>query len=74
MSGKQLHITHQAAYLRGAAQGGRDAEAGRDYRPQDGATGTEDEKRAWRLGYADGWAGHYRDRDTAQFQAHRTES
>jgi hypothetical protein len=54
--GGQLHITHRDAYLRGRAHGMTDALAGRDYRPRDGATGTEDEQRAYRLGYADGYS------------------
>jgi hypothetical protein len=52
---EQLHITHHTQYLAGQNHGYNDAKAGRDYRPMDGATGTTDEKRAYRLGYADGW-------------------
>jgi hypothetical protein len=53
---EQLHITHRADYLRGARQGRADAKAGRDYRPQDGATGTKDERHAYQIGYEAGWA------------------
>lgn len=52
----QLHLTHRKQYLRGIAQGGGDEKAGRDYRPQDCATGTPDERHAFTLGYCDGWS------------------
>ena len=55
MSG-QLHITHRGAYLRGREQGKRDAVAGCDCRPRDGATGTADQQRAYGIGYEDGYA------------------
>jgi hypothetical protein len=51
----QLHIVHRDAYLRGRRNGNSDALADRDYRPRDAATGTEDEQRAYRLGYEDGF-------------------
>jgi hypothetical protein len=60
---EQLHITHRTDYLRGRAEGRNDAAAGRDYRPQDGATGTLNEQRAYRLGYCDGWTGQQEEKD-----------
>jgi ribosome modulation factor len=52
----QLHIIHRAAYLAGWKNGENDALADRDYRPRDGATGTEGNQLAYGLGYCDGWA------------------
>ena len=54
MSG-QLHITHRAAFVRGLAAGKRDALAGSDYTPRDGA-GDTDDQRAYSLGYEASWA------------------
>lgn len=51
----QPHIAHRGAYLRGLGAGERDARAGRDYRPADGASGTVTEQQAYREGYQDGW-------------------
>jgi hypothetical protein len=70
---EQLHITHRDAYLRGAAQGELDALAGRSYRPRDGATGTQDAQRAYRLGYGDGWTASWPcGNGTCDHPAHRT--
>jgi hypothetical protein len=55
MSDQQLHITHRASYLTGAQDGRNAFRDGSDYRPQDGATGTRDQKRAYAIGYQDGW-------------------
>jgi hypothetical protein len=55
MPGRQLHITHRASYLTGAQDGRNAARDGSDYRPQDSATGTGNQKHAYALGYEDGW-------------------
>jgi hypothetical protein len=56
MSENQLHLTHRPEYLRGTEQGKRDALADRDYRPRDGARGSQDAQQAYSLGYMDGYA------------------
>ena len=55
MSG-QLHITHRSEYERGRAQGSQDVLTGETYRSGGGATGTEGQQNAYKLGYVDGWA------------------
>ena len=69
MSG-QLHITHRGAYLRGRRDGGQDARTDSDYRPRDGAGGTDDQH-AYGLGYEDGWTeGHPCSNGTCDHLAH----
>ena len=51
-----LHITHRAEYERGQQDGYGAGITRNRYRPRDGATGTEDQRHAYMLGYGDGHA------------------
>ena len=54
--GGQLHITHRAEYERGQRDGYGAARTRDRYRPRGAATGTEDQQRAYGLGYGDGYS------------------
>lgn len=71
---EQLHITHRSDYLRGRQDGATSVLAGAAYLPGELRIlhGDTDGQKAYRLGYADGWAdANPCDNGTCDHLAHR---